>query len=58
LLVKEPRLVDSFEKDGRLSLAYRLVFQSNDRTLTDEELQPITDAIYKKLSEQDGFEIR
>lgn len=58
LMIKEPRLVDTFEKDGRTSLAYRLVFQSSEKTLTDEELTPITDEIYKKLGEEEGFEVR
>jgi len=58
LLAKPPRLVDSFEKDGRMSLAYRLVFQAVDRTLTDEEILPITEDIYSKLSQQKDFEVR
>lgn len=35
LVVKGPTLVDSFSKDGRTSLAYRFVFQSYEKTLTD-----------------------
>ena len=31
-------LVDSFSKEGRTSLAYRFVFQSYEKTLTDEEV--------------------
>jgi phenylalanyl-tRNA synthetase beta subunit len=31
-------LVDTFSKEGRVSVAYRLVFQSFERTLTDEEV--------------------
>ena len=38
LVVKGPTLVDSFSKDGRTSLAYRFVFQSYEKTLTDEEV--------------------
>jgi len=38
LLIREPRLVDEYKKDGRISYAYRLVFQSPDKTLTDEEV--------------------
>lgn len=30
--------IDTFSKDGRTSLAYRLVFQAGDRTLTSEEV--------------------
>ncbi|MDH5442331.1 MAG: phenylalanine--tRNA ligase subunit beta [Candidatus Heimdallarchaeota archaeon] len=49
--------VDKYEKDDRVSYAYRLVFQSMDRTLTDDEITPITDAIYKKLTDN-GWEVR
>ena len=49
--------VDEFTKDGRTSLAFRLVFQANDRTLTDEELNPIMEAVYKVATEQ-GWETR
>lgn len=34
-------LVDRFQKDGRTSLAARLVFQSFERTLTDEEVNSV-----------------
>lgn len=57
LLVRDPRLVDSFSKEGRTSYAFRLVFQSFEKTLTDDDVKPITDAIYAKLSEK-GYEIR
>lgn len=57
LLVRNPRLVDQFTKEGRTSYAFRLVFQSFEKTLTDDDVKPITDAIYAKLSEK-GFEIR
>lgn len=33
--------IDTFTKDGRTSLAYRLVFQSTDRTLTGDEVDEI-----------------
>jgi phenylalanyl-tRNA synthetase beta subunit len=48
---------DRYEKDDRVSYAYRLVFQSHDKTLADKEITPITDAIYKRL-EDEGWEIR
>lgn len=52
LLVKEPRIVDRFEKDGKISYAFRMIFQSSDRTLTDEEvnkiMQSITDSVIEK----------
>jgi phenylalanyl-tRNA synthetase beta subunit len=41
LLVTEPKLFDKFIKGDRTSYAYRLVFQSYDKTLTDEEINKI-----------------
>lgn len=57
LLIKEPYLFDSFNKEGRTSFAYRLVFQSYDRTLTDEEVNPIMNNVTKKISSL-GWEVR
>lgn len=57
LLTRAPRLVDSFSKEGRTSYAFRLVFQSFEKTLTDDDVKPITDVIYAKLSEK-GYETR
>ncbi len=57
LLAREPRLFDHFTKDGRTSLAVRLVFQSAERTLTDEEVTAIMDTISKAIQEK-GWEIR
>lgn len=49
--------IDEFSKDGRKSLAFRLVFQANDRTLTDTEVGDIMDKIYKAVAEQ-SWEVR
>lgn len=57
LLVKDPYLFDEFKKGERTSYAYRLVFQSYERTLTDEEINPIMEKINSKISEL-GWEIR
>ena len=48
---------DRFEKEGRISLASRLVFQSFDRTLTDEEVNDIITSVSEALSKA-GFEVR
>lgn len=50
-------LFDQFEKDGRKSLAFRIVYQNELRTLTDEEVNIEADKIYNALKEK-GFEIR
>ncbi len=57
LLVKDPILVDTFKKDGKVSYAFRLIFQSYDRTLTTEEINLIMSKITEKLSSL-GFEVR
>ncbi len=57
LLIGEPRLIDTFTKTGRTSYAFRLIFQSYDRTLTIDEINMIMSNITEKLSNQ-GFEIR
>jgi len=57
LLIRVPRLVDKYEKDGRVSYAYRLIFQSYERTLTDEEVNSIMDNLYNLCIAQ-GWEIR
>jgi len=61
LLIKEPKLFDSFTKiiDGKekTSFAYRLVFQADDRTLTDEEINVIMTNITNKVLSL-GFEVR
>ena len=50
-------LFDEFTKDGRTSYAFRIVFQSLDRTLTDEEITPIMESLYKAVALQ-GWETR
>ena len=57
-LLKRVRLFDTFTKDGRTSYAYRLVFQSHERTLTDAEVNMVMDTIYAEAKAQQGWEIR
>ncbi len=49
--------VDTFGKDGKMSLAFRLVFQSSEKTLTDSEVQIHMDDLYKTVANQ-GWEAR
>lgn len=49
--------LDTFSKEGRTSLAFRLVFQASDRTLTDAEIEPIMTAVYTAITKA-GFEPR
>lgn len=51
-------LFDQYSSEEKTSYAYRLVFQSQERTLTDEEVNPIMDSIYNALKSDPEFEIR
>lgn len=48
---------DAFKKEGRVSYAFRLVFQSYDRTLTDEEVGKIMEGVSTVIGEK-GWEVR
>jgi phenylalanyl-tRNA synthetase beta chain len=43
---------------GRRSLALRLTFQADDRTLTDDEVAPVRAQIVKELAERFGAVLR
>jgi len=51
-------LFDEFEKEGRVSYGFRLVFQSHEKTLTDIEVNEIMDSITKELNGNDGWSVR
>lgn len=57
-LVHRIDLFDSFTKEGRTSYAYRLVFLSEERTLTDEEVNEYMGNVYSSLKSKTGFEVR
>ncbi len=61
-LVVDVRLFDVYvgEKiaDDKRSLAYNIVFRSNDRTLTDEEVGELHSSIVEALSTELGAELR
>lgn len=57
-LIRQVQLLDQFaNKEGRQSLAFRLVFQSFERTLTDDEVNGIMATIGSGIQEL-GYEIR
>ncbi len=58
LLVQEPRLFDEFSKDGKKSYAFRLVFQSFERTLTDDEVNKIMEGITGEIKKHPDWTIR
>ena len=49
--------IDTFSKDDRVSMAFRLVFQSREKTLTDEEIQVVMDHLYT-IVQKEGWEVR
>ncbi|MDB5189390.1 MAG: Phenylalanine--tRNA ligase [Parcubacteria group bacterium] len=49
---------DSFEKEGRVSYAFRLVFESKEKTLSDADLNPVMENVTATLNAQGGFEVR
>lgn len=65
LRVQGPTLFDRFEKKNKetgevekVSYAFRMVFQSPERTLTDEEVNGIMERITNTLNTQEGFQVR
>jgi phenylalanyl-tRNA synthetase beta chain len=56
-LLRRTELFDTFVKGEKTSLAFRLVFQSFEKTLTDEEVNSIMTTVTAALTAQ-GFEIR
>jgi phenylalanyl-tRNA synthetase beta subunit len=56
LLVRHS-LFDTFKKDGRISYAFRLIFQSMEKTLTDTEINAIMEKIGSDIKAT-GWEVR
>ncbi len=57
-LLRQVQLLDQFtNKDGRQSLAFRLIFQSFERTLTDDEVNALMADITAALVAK-GYEVR
>lgn len=57
LLVRLDRF-DEFTKDGRTSYAFRLVFESMERTLADTDLDPVMERITQALNAREGYAVR
>lgn len=56
LLVRLTHL-DTFSKEGRTSLAFRLVFQSNEKTLDGSEVDALMGTVYDAVAKA-GWEVR
>lgn len=44
--------------EGKKSMAYSVVFRAEEKTLTDEDVNPVVDSILKALSDQLGVTLR
>jgi phenylalanyl-tRNA synthetase beta chain len=58
LLIRDPYIFDSFTKNDKISYAFRLVFQSYDRTLKNEEVDEIMTNITNKIKEKNDWQVR
>lgn len=65
MLIKGPDLFDEFKKpaslaggDAKISYAFKMVFQSYERTLTDTEINEHLTIITNKIKEKKGWQVR
>jgi len=56
-LLARHSLFDTFKKDGKVSYAFRMVFQSMEKTLTDDEAAKIMAAVNAEVKGK-GWEVR
>lgn len=62
-LVEQVELLDKYENEAKfgkekISYTYRIVYRSNERTLTTEEIDPIQDKIYNETAKQFKADLR
>ncbi|MFA5933748.1 MAG: phenylalanine--tRNA ligase subunit beta [Candidatus Paceibacterota bacterium] len=57
-LITKPMLFDQFTKDGKTSFAFRLVFQSYEKTLTDDEVNHVMEGILNELKKYPNWQVR
>ncbi len=57
-VVRGPELFDEFKKEGKTSYAFRIVFQSFDKTLTDEEVNSVMENITNKIKANPDWQVR
>jgi phenylalanyl-tRNA synthetase alpha chain len=62
-IVEEVKLLDTYKDEkkfgaGKVSYTYRIIYRSNERTLTTAEIDPIQDQIYKQTVNQFEAQIR
>ena len=61
-LLESVQLFDEYQgenvPEGKRSLAFRLVYRASDRTLTDEEVEPVHQTVREALVEKFGVSLR
>lgn len=61
-LLESVQLFDQYQgssvPDGQRSLAFRLVYRASDRTLTDQEIEPVHQQVREALVEKFGVSLR
>ncbi len=58
MVVRGPELFDEFKKDSKVSYAFKMVFQSYERTLTDAEVNEVMEKIAQKIKENQDWQVR
>jgi len=56
-LLARHSLFDTFKKEGKVSYAFRMIFQSKERTLTDADVNAIMEKIYSEVR-KNNWEVR
>lgn len=57
-LAEDVKCVDRFEKDGRVSFCYRILFRSMERNLTHVEVNELMERVRQRLEGDLGLELR
>lgn len=57
-IMVETDLFDIYENDDRKSLAFHLIFQSPEKTLTDEEVSAVMGKIFAAIEANNDWEVR
>ena len=57
-LLIDTDLFDIYENEGKRSMAFHLIFQSPEKTLTDEEVNGVMEEIFAAIEANDDWEVR
>ena len=57
-LLVQSHLFDEYKKNGKMSYAFNLTFQSDEKTLSEDEINKVMKKITDHFNKQSGFEVR